>query len=146
MTVGPRVGNLALVTGCFDVIHRGHIDLLRQASQLGVLRVGVNTDEAIRQLKGPSRPVNNEDDRVAVLNAIEYVNRFGGFAFLIPSTKVTQAFLDVRPHYWVKGGDWSIDTLDKEEVAAAKEVGAEIIIVPHRAGYSTTETLRKLQS
>jgi rfaE bifunctional protein nucleotidyltransferase chain/domain len=131
--------DIVLTTGCFDILHAGHISLLETASEKGILFVGINDDESVRRLKGPSRPVNNENDRMRVIAALECVQ----VVFLIRDTTVTQAILNVMPMAWVKGGDYTLDTLNKDEVAAANEVGADIILVPALAGYSTTNTLKK---
>jgi rfaE bifunctional protein nucleotidyltransferase chain/domain len=130
---------ISLTTGCFDVIHAGHISLLEAAAGRGMLFVGINDDESVRKLKGPSRPVNNENDRMRVIAALECVQ----VVFLIRDTTVTQAIRIVSPSAWIKGGDYTLNTLNKDEVAAANEVGADIILVPALAGYSTTNTLKK---
>lgn len=131
--------DIVLTTGCFDVLHAGHIALLETASEKGMLFVGINDDESVRKLKGPSRPVNNENDRMRVIAALDCVQA----VFLIRDTTVTRAILNVMPAFWCKGGDYTIDTLNKDEVAAAIEVDAEIILVPAVAGYSTTNTLKR---
>lgn len=146
MEVGPPVGKCVLVTGCFDVLHRGHIALLQFASQMGVLFVGINDDDSVRKLKGPGRPVNCEEDRLLMLRALRCVQRFGGDAFVIRSTNVAEAILEKCPNYWVKGGDYTIETLDQDEVAAANKVGAEIVFFPLVSGYSSTETIRRMRA
>lgn len=132
--------DIVLTTGCFDILHAGHVSLLESAAGRGMLFVGVNDDESVRKLKGPSRPVNNENDRMRVIAALECVQ----VVFLIRDTTVTQAILNVMPMAWIKGGDYTLDTLNKDEVAAAMEVDAEIILVPAVAGYSTTNTLKRI--
>lgn len=131
---------VALATGCFDVLHRGHVELLEEAAGYGNVFVGVNDDESVRKLKGPTRPVNNEQDRMLVIAGLECVKA----VFLIRSDKVTDAIRLVAPDYWVKGGSYTMETLDKDEVAAAKEVGAEIVLVPVTIGYSTTNILSRI--
>lgn len=136
----PHGAERVLATGCFDVLHRGHIELLRKAASLGhQLWVGINSDQAVRQLKGPTRPINREEDRAFLVENLDVVDH----VFIIDSTTVTEAIRKVKPHVWVKGGDYTIQTLNKEEVEAAKEVGAEIVIVPTIGQYSTTKTLRQ---
>lgn len=129
---------IVLVTGCFDVIHVGHVNLLRHAATFGPVVVGVNCDEAVRTLKGPTRPVNTLNDRMAVLGAMNDVM----WVMPVWDLRVNKTILAIRPNYWVKGGDYAIDTLDKDEVAAARAVGAEIIIFPS-TGHSTTKILSK---
>lgn len=138
-----NTGKCVLVTGCFDVLHRGHITLLQFAATLGHVFVGINDDESVRTLKGQGRPVHCESDRLLLLSALQCVR---GGVFLIRSTKVTEAILEKCPNYWVKGGDYQIETLDPEEVAAAKQVGAQIVFFPLVSGYSSTETIRRMRT
>jgi rfaE bifunctional protein nucleotidyltransferase chain/domain len=132
--------DIVFTNGCFDLIHSGHIALLESAAERGILFVGVNDDESVRLLKGPTRPVNNEMDRMRVVAALECVQA----VFLIKDTTVTDSILRIRPSFWIKGGDYSMDTLNKDEVAAAIEVDAEIVLVPAVAGHSTTNTLKRI--
>lgn len=140
-----RQGNpIVLCTGCFDVLHIGHVHLLEEASERrasgeAFVIVGINDDLSVQQLKGPTRPINNEKDRAYMLAALECVDA----VFLIRSTKVTDAIRLVAPDDWLKGGGYTLDTLDKEEVAAAREVGADIVLVPMVEGKSTTEILKR---
>ena len=136
----PSKNNVVLATGCFDIIHRGHISLLEQASMRGWLMVGVNSDRAVKLLKGKGRPVHNQDDRCYVLASLACVHR----AFVIDDVRVAEAIRLVQPNYWFKGGDYTMDSLDQSEVAAAKAAGTEIVIIPTLKGYSTTATLKKL--
>jgi rfaE bifunctional protein nucleotidyltransferase chain/domain len=131
--------DICLTTGCFDVLHSGHVMLLERAADLGILFVGINSDASISKLKGPSRPVNKLKDRAFLLGALRCVNA----VFEIDSLTVDKAIRDVAPAYWVKGGDWTIDTLNKDEVQAAKDVSADIVIIPSLEGYSTTNTLKR---
>lgn len=134
-----RVG-IVLATGVFDYIHRGHIELLERAATYGLLFVGINTDEAVRTLKGPTRPFFKLEDRAYALSALRSVH----LVFPIDSITVTGAIRMVMPSHWVKGSDYTMETLNQDEVAAAKEVGAEIVLVPMVKGYSTTAMLEKV--
>lgn len=133
--------SLVLCTGCFDLLHRGHIELFLRAAKFGHLLVGLNSDKAIRRLKGPGRPINNERDRQFMVEAIRCV----GWAFIIDSDTVEDAIYQVRPSVWCKGGDWKLETLNKTEVAAANEVGARIEIIPMVEGYSSTATIERMK-
>lgn len=130
---------LVLASGCFDILHRGHIELLEAASEYGYVFVGVNDDASVTKLKGPTRPVHNEQDRMRVIAGLDCVQA----VFLIKSDKVTEAIKLVAPAYWVKGGSYTMETLDKDEVTAAREVGSEIVLVPMLKGYSTTNILNR---
>lgn len=131
---------VALVTGCYDCIHVGHIAVIERANDLGVVFVGINTDESIRELKGPKRPINPLQHRIKILLALRYVS----YVFPISDTTVTKTIRTVSPNFWLKGGDYTLETLNQEEVKAAKEVGASIVLVPIVEGVSTTAMLAKL--
>src|SRR5690349_12858060 len=94
--------------GCFDVIHPGHVDLLRRARALGDrLVVGINSDRSVRAIKGPGRPVFSESDRKAVLLGLESVDEVIVFDEQTPETLIQM----VEPDVLVKGGDWQIDEI-----------------------------------
>lgn len=136
MNQGERI---ALATGCFDVLHVGHIELLETAADHGSLFVGINSDEAVRSLKGFGRPVHNQMDRARMIAALRCVH----VVFIIPNVTVVDAINTVMPQVWVKGGDWTPEKLHPQEVEAAKKVGAEIVIVPRLGHHSSTAILSK---
>lgn len=131
---------ISLATGCFDIIHAGHVRLLREAASYGPLFVGINSDSAIKKLKGQSRPINTASDRALVLSEFMSINA----VFEIDRENVAEAIRAVRPKFWVKSSQYSYDTLDKDEVEAANEVGAKIIFAMHIHGHSTTGMLSKI--
>jgi len=131
---------IALATGCFDIIHSGHVRLLREAASYGPLFVGINSDRSIKKLKGESRPVNTVKDRALVLSEFTSVNA----VFEIDSDNVADAIKAVRPKFWIKSSQYNYDTLNKNEVDAANEVGAKIIFAMHIPGYSTTGMISRL--
>lgn len=132
-----------LTNGCFDLIHCGHIELLetaRQHSGNGVtLVVAVNSDDSVRQLKGPKRPLVPEQQRLAVVAALEAVDR----CLIFNEKRCDQLIRVIRPHIWVKGGDYTLETLDPGERAAAEAVGAEIKLIPYVTGISTTSIIAR---
>lgn len=129
------------MTGVFDIFHVGHLELLRKAHELcSNIVVGLNSDAATSVLKGRSRPINYYENRRDVMEAIRYVDH----VFEIDHIRVDKAIRMVKPKFWVKGGDYSLSTLDQDEVRAAKDVGAEIVIVPMVHGFSSTVLLQKL--
>jgi len=133
---------LVATNGCFDLLHVGHVRYLQAAHALGnALAVGLNGDQSVRGLKGVGRPVNNESDRAEVLAALECVD----FATIFPEKRATRFIKAARPAIYVKGGDYSSDTLDAEEQALLHEIGAEVRILPFVPGYSTSELLGKLR-
>lgn len=137
-------GKILVVTnGCFDLLHAGHVTYLEAARNQGdLLLVGLNTDDSVRQLKGPGRPINDQQDRARVLAALEAVNAVCHF----PETRATRFLRDAQPDVYVKGGDFQIDDLPAEERAAVTEVGGRILTLAGLPGRSTTGLLRRLQS
>jgi rfaE bifunctional protein nucleotidyltransferase chain/domain len=133
---------LVFTNGCFDLLHAGHVRYLGAARALGdALLVAVNGDESVRALKGIGRPVNRAEDRAEVLAALESVD----YVVVFPEVRATSLLETVRPAIYVKGGDYSADSLDSEERSALEKMGAEIRIVPFEAGYSTSGLLEKMQ-
>jgi rfaE bifunctional protein nucleotidyltransferase chain/domain len=132
---------LVVTNGCFDILHPGHVTYLETARNFGdALLVGVNSDDATRQLKGPSRPVNSENDRATVLAALESVS-----GVCIFSEKTATRFLErAQPDIYVKGGDYTLETLNQDERRAVETAGGQIKLVPFVPGKSTTAILEKI--
>ncbi len=132
---------LVVTNGCFDILHLGHVTYLENARNFGdLLLLGVNGDAGVRELKGPTRPVNSESDRAAVLAALESVG-----AVCIFSEKTATRFLAAaRPDIYVKGGDYTLDTLNQDERHAVESAGGKIVLVPFVPGKSTTSLLEKI--
>jgi 3-deoxy-manno-octulosonate cytidylyltransferase (CMP-KDO synthetase) len=136
-SAGQRV---VFTNGCFDVLHAGHVELLQAARAMGeFLIVGINSDKSVRRLKGESRPVNSQEARAFVLSGLSCVDAVCIFDEDTPIETI-QA---IKPSTHVKGGDYKPD--DLPEAQTVREGGGEIQIVPLKAGFSTTATLRKLQ-
>jgi rfaE bifunctional protein nucleotidyltransferase chain/domain len=132
---------LVVTNGCFDILHPGHVTYLETARNLGdALLVGLNSDDAVRQLKGPDRPVNPESDRATVLAALESVS---GVCLFTEKT-ATRFLTEVRPDVYVKGGDYTLDTLNQEERRTVEQAGGKIVILPVVAGKSTTALLQRI--
>ena len=132
---------LVVTNGCFDLLHPGHVTYLENARNLGdALLLGLNGDEATRQLKGPGRPVNSESDRAAVLAALASVDGVCIFA----EKTATRFLAAAQPDIYVKGGDYTLDTLSQEERRAVEQAGGKIVIVPFVPGKSTTALLEKI--
>jgi D-glycero-beta-D-manno-heptose 1-phosphate adenylyltransferase len=134
---------LVFTNGCFDILHVGHIRYLTAAKQLGdILIVGLNSDDSVRQLKGPDRPINSEADRAEILAALAVVDH----VVIFQELRVTRLVTLLKPDLYVKGGDYSIDSLDPGEVDALRSVRAEIKIVPLVPGRSTTRLINAIQN
>jgi rfaE bifunctional protein nucleotidyltransferase chain/domain len=132
---------LVVTNGCFDILHLGHVTYLETARNFGdALLVGINGDEATRQLKGAGRPVNSENDRAAVLAALQSVD---GVCVFTDKT-ATKFLAAAQPDIYVKGGDYTLDTLNQDERRAVESSGGKIILVPFVPGKSTTSLLEKI--
>jgi rfaE bifunctional protein nucleotidyltransferase chain/domain len=132
---------LVFTNGCFDLLHVGHVRYLHAARRRGdALAVAVNGDDSVRALKGPTRPINCEADRAEVLAGLECVD----FVVLFHTPRVDAVIREVRPAIYVKGGDYTLDTLDPDERAALEAVGARIEIVGLVPGKSTTAVVQKM--
>ena len=132
---------LAVTNGCFDLLHLGHVTYLESARNLGdALLIGVNSDNAVRQLKGRERPVNAEADRAAVLAALQSVD-----GVCIFSDKTATGFLTLaQPDIYVKGGDYTLATINQDERGVVERAGGKIVIVPIVPGKSTTAILQQI--
>lgn len=134
---------MVFTNGCFDLLHVGHVRYLQAARALGdMLVVAVNGDVSVRALKGPTRPINSEEDRAEVLSALECVD----YVTLFYTDRITDLAREIRPHIYAKGGDYTVESLNPEEVAALRTAGSEIRILPLVPGKSTTSTIEKWKS
>jgi D-beta-D-heptose 7-phosphate kinase/D-beta-D-heptose 1-phosphate adenosyltransferase len=133
---GKRV---VFTNGCFDILHRGHVDYLSKARAKGdALIVGMNTDASVQRLKGPTRPIVEEQDRAFVLAALSVVD----YVCLFEEDTPLELIKAVVPDVLVKGGDWSIETIvGRDVVEAAGGTVQTIAFVPNR---STTNIVQKI--
>ena len=132
---------LVVTNGCFDILHLGHVTYLESSRNFGdALLVGVNGDAAVRELKGPGRPVNSETDRAAILAALESV---GGACIFADKTAV-KFLTAAQPDIYIKGGDYTLDTLNQDERRAVESAGGKIVLIPFVPGKSTTALLKKI--
>ena len=132
---------VVFTNGVFDVIHRGHVSYLAQARQEGAsLVVALNTDASARRLgKGPDRPLNNEQDRAAVIAALESVSLVTWFDEDTP----VELLGELRPEVYVKGGDYDMATL--AETRLVEGYGGRALAIPFVTGYSTTSLVEKIR-
>ena len=132
---------LVVTNGCFDLLHLGHVSYLEAARNRGdMLLVGVNDDSAVRLLKGEGRPINSETDRGAVIAALESVSAVCVF----PGQTATEFLKRASPNIYVKGGDYTLDTLNQEERRTVEAAGGKISILPMVPNRSTTGLVQKL--
>jgi D-glycero-beta-D-manno-heptose 1-phosphate adenylyltransferase len=131
--------SIAFTNGCFDVLHAGHITSLSEAAKLAdILVVGLNADSSVKQLKGPDRPINNQESRALLLASLSMVDAVVLFSEPTP-LELIKSFM---PDFLIKGGDYKI-----EEIAGSKEVleaGGKVVINPIIEGFSSTSLIEKL--
>ena len=131
---------IVFTNGCFDILHAGHTRFLAEAREEGdLLVVGVNDDASVKVLTGPRRPINPLADRLELLAALGCVD----IVTPLRAERNCALMLRVKPQVWVKGGDYTLETLCPAERATARDLGVRVLILPLRAGYSTTMTLSK---
>lgn len=131
---------VVFTNGCFDILHRGHVTFLNHAKALGdVLIVGLNADESIRKVKGPGRPINTLEDRIAVLSALQCVSYLIAFEENSP-VRILEA---LKPDLFVKGGTYTIESLPEGRLV--ESLGGEVRIIPFLTGLSTTKLIEKIR-
>ena len=131
---------IVFTNGCFDILHIGHKRYLQKAASLGdILVVGVNSDESVRRLKGPERPVNSEQDRAEMLSALGFVD----YVVIFDEDTPYELIKKIQPDVLVKGGDYKSDEVVGREIVEARSGRVELI--PFVEGKSTTNIIKKIQ-
>lgn len=132
---------LVVTNGCFDLLHRGHVTYLEAARNLGdALLVGLNADASVRAIKGPSRPLNPEEDRALVLAALACVD--GVCIFREPTA--LQFLERAQPDIYAKGGDYTIETINQEERRLVEGLGGRVAVLGGVPGRSTTGLIERM--
>jgi len=130
--------NVIFTNGCFDILHAGHVQLLKECKKLagdnGKVIVGLNSDVSVKKLKGESRPVNDQDSRKLLLESLRFVDEVIIFEEETPEMLIEK----IRPDVLVKGGDYSIDQI------VGKQYAKKVVVFPYVDGKSTTNTIEKL--
>jgi D-glycero-beta-D-manno-heptose 1-phosphate adenylyltransferase len=135
-SLGKKV---VFTNGCFDILHKGHILYLSEASELGdILVIGINSDSSVKRLKGASRPVNKENDRALVVAALGFVDNVVIFSEDTPYNLIKL----LEPDILVKGGDWQIADIVGNDIVTAK--GGKVLSLRYVEGYSTTGVLARM--
>ena len=128
---------IVFTNGCFDILHRGHVEYLQKARELGDLLVlGLNSDDSVKRLKGNDRPINNEIDRAIVLSALECIDYISIFDEDTP----LELIKIIEPDILVKGGDYKIENV------VGREYSKETVLIDFVDGYSTTNIIKKINS
>jgi rfaE bifunctional protein nucleotidyltransferase chain/domain len=138
--LGEAGKRVVFTNGCFDLLHPGHVRYLARARALGdALVVALNSDRAVRELKGPSRPILREAERAEVMAALESVT----FVTVFDDVSPRETIVAVRPDVLVKGGDWGVDEIiGREEVEAA---GGRVLSLPFVDGCSTSDIVNRIR-
>ena len=127
--------------GCFDIIHAGHVTYLMQAKREGdVLVVGLNSDESVRAVKGPDRPIVPEAERALILSALECVD----YVTVFSENDVTRILEELKPDVYAKGGDYTLETINQDERRLVEGYGGRIALIPGVDGRSTTNLVERL--
>jgi rfaE bifunctional protein nucleotidyltransferase chain/domain len=137
---GRRV---VLTNGVFDLLHTGHIYSLIAARKLGdALIIAMNADTGVRALKGPARPIQNQEQRAYALGALECIDA----VVLFSAPRLTAEIRALRPDVYCKAGDYTLEKLNPEERAALREVGAQIEFLPFLSGFSTSDLIARIKA
>lgn len=132
---------IVFTNGCFDILHRGHIEVLAKTADLGDrLIIGLNTDSSVKKLKGASRPINNEKDRALLLSALEFVDAIVFFSEETPY----QLISEIVPDVLAKGGDYSTEEIAGHDIVLQN--GGKVILIPFVDGFSSTNIIDKIKN
>jgi rfaE bifunctional protein nucleotidyltransferase chain/domain len=133
--------SIVFTNGCFDLLHRGHIHLLRKAKSCGdILIVAINSDRSVNAIKGANRPILPETDRIELIAAMEMVD----YVILFEDADPHRLIAALRPNILVKGGDWSSQRIVGAEIV--ERDGGKVVVVPYLQGFSTTEMIERIRS
>jgi D-beta-D-heptose 7-phosphate kinase/D-beta-D-heptose 1-phosphate adenosyltransferase len=128
--------------GCFDLLHGGHVKYLEKARKFGdVLIVGLNSDESVRRLKGPERPILKQEERAEILSALIFVD----YILIFNEENVSQHLMQIRPDVYVKGGDYDIKRIDQAEKRVLLKYQATIKFIPFIKGYASSDIMEKIK-
>lgn len=140
LAIRNSIKDLVFTNGCFDIIHRGHIEYLNQAKAIGKsLLIGLNSDASVTKLKGSGRPINKEFDRAFVLSNLKCVDAVVVFDEDTPYNLIKA----VKPDFLVKGGDWKEDQIVGSDVV--KSYGGKVFSLKYVDSYSTTNIIEKIK-
>ncbi len=132
---------IVLTNGCFDLIHVGHLRTFWEAKKLGdILIVGINSDQSVRSLKGPTRPIISENDRAELVAALKPVD----YVIVFEELNASNLLELIRPDYYVKGGDYSMETLPERDTLIRLNI--KLKTIPLVKGISTTELVKKIKN
>lgn len=132
---------IVFTNGCFDILHSGHIGYLNHAKSLGdILFIGLNSDSSVNALKGPERPINDQQERKFILENLKAVD----FVEIFDEETPINLIKEVNPNFLVKGGDWAIEQIVGHEFV--QENGGTVKSLPFKEGFSTTSIVEKIKN
>jgi len=132
---------IVFTNGCFDILHRGHIEYLEFCKSLGdKVIVGLNSDSSVRRIKGDNRPINNQNNRAYVLSALKVVD----YIIIFYATTSLSLIQSISPDILVKGSDWNIEQVVGKSFVESR--GGDVILAPFVKGKSTTSIIDKIKS
>ena len=132
---------VVFTNGCFDLLHRGHVHLLREAKAAGdILVVGINSDRSVQSIKGPARPILPETDRIELIAAMEMVDYVVQFDEADPYNVISA----LKPQVLAKGGDWRAGKIIGEDVV--EHEGGQVVVIPYLEGFSTTKIIERIRN
>ena len=135
---GKRV---VFTNGCFDLLHRGHVHVLRRAKAAGdLLIVALNSDRSVKSIKGPARPILPEIDRVELIAAMEMVN----YVVVFDDPDPYRLIAAIKPAVLAKGGDWGADKIIGSDIVIQN--GGRVEVIPYLQGFSTTEIIERIRT
>lgn len=130
---------MVFTNGCFDLLHPGHVDYLQRARALGTcLVVGINSDVSVQRIKGPLRPIMDEQSRALVLAGLASVD----YVLLFDEDTPLRLITTIQPDILVKGGDWPVEQIVGREIVSAR--GGQVLSLPVLEGYSTTGIIQRI--
>ncbi|QYY36813.1 adenylyltransferase/cytidyltransferase family protein [Ruficoccus sp. ZRK36] len=134
---------VVLTNGCFDLLHTGHLFFLKKAAEQGDrLYVALNGDKSVQALKGPTRPVQSEQERAYLMGNLPFIDAL----VIFHTPRLTHEIQVLQPDVYVKAGDYDIGSLNPEERAALEACGTDIRFLPFLEGYSTTSLIAKIRA
>ena len=134
---------VVITNGCFDIFHRGHATYLMRAREQGdLLLLALNSDNSVKAVKGPNRPVNKENDRAFIMACLPFIDA----VVVFDTSDCVELLSQLKPDIYVKGGDYSIDTINQDERKILDKMGCKIKLLSHVPGYSTTSAIEKINS
>jgi len=133
--------SVVFTNGCFDLLHRGHVHVLRQAKAAGdLLIVAINSDQSVKAIKGPTRPVAAEMDRLELIAAMEMVD----YVILFDEPDPSKLITAIKPNVLAKGGDWGAAGVVGADIVERE--GGRVVLVPYLKGYSTSEIIERIRN